>query len=281
MRTKKTCKIWILTFFIISSLNTQAQNWSVFPTNSSRLYFENDNSLLFALEIDSTFNNLKTHQTFLSPTLEISASGYTFPCQGTPSGGVITGNQILQSDSVIEFRFYDGFLKIPLKAAAANSIIAQWPFTVSRISKRDSIINGVPDSIMEFKVTSIYNHFDSCLSKGSIIIGKQSGLLTSLGCFAFMPGANTYLDSPCAVYKSSPRMDAFKIWDFNIGDEFHFAEDDFHMMQGQTNLLNYIVLAKSVVGSDFVYTMSFTKQRTSKADTAGTETWIRPQQHSL
>ena len=73
-------------------------------------------------------------------------------------------------------------------------------------------------------------------------------------------------------------MDAFKIWDFNIGDEFHFAEDDFHMMQGQTNLLNYIVLAKSVVGSDFVYTMSFTKQRTSKADTAGTETWIRPQQ---
>ncbi len=278
MRTKETHKIWILIILITSSLNTQAQDWSIFPPNTSSIYFENDNSLLFALKVDSTFTSPLSNQTYLAPTLEISTSGNSFPCEGTPGGGVITGSQIFQNDSVIQFRFYDGILNIPLKVTAASSTIALWPFTVTRISKRDSIINGTSDSIMEFKVTSIGNRFDSCLVKSSIIIAKQSGLLTSISCFAFFTSGTLWFETPGHIFRSTPKLDASKIWDFKVGDEFHFIEDDYYMRQGQSNLLNYKVLSKSTLGNDFIYTMGFVKQRTSKPDTVGTETWIRPQQ---
>ncbi len=278
MTTKLFLRFSILVFLSCFALSVQSQNWSVFPANTSKLYFEDTAGYLYTLKIDTSYSTSNQRTIQLVPAMETRWSSTSLWCDGTPFGGILTGKTIVETNSLIELHFAAGVVPIPLQASSQSFTFEGETLTMNRISKRDTLLGGAADSIMEFKVTTSATLFLNCFNYGSIILSKNHGLLTSIGCFSKAPNVNAYEMPVGHVFRSAPEMQASKVWDFNVGDQFHFLDEYYSGSFNYHTFSNYEITSKIVTTTDYVYTVDFVMERVGKSDSSGTTTWTKPMQ---
>jgi hypothetical protein len=237
-----------------------AQAWQVFPPGMSSYYFQDDSLNYYRLKVDSAEINGNTTTYFLDPTLEAGGTvGWT--CSGTTLGHVLTGNPIVQQQNRLIFSYWHFPITLPLNSDTLLNTFQQHTLHAFVVNKRDTLFNGVTDSIIEIKLTSTDTILNACLQDGSVILSKNNGLLSVISCLTYI-GDSYASYPPGKTRRSTPNFDVTRVNDFEVGDVFHFY--NFYLVgnSGDKKYQNYTILSKAVdsINHTFTYIYRFAEE---------------------
>lgn len=271
-----TLRIAIVSALFLATATMLAQNWQVFPPGQNSYYLQDDSLNYYRLKADSVYATGNTTQYFLDPTLEAGGTLNWGMCSGTVSGHLLTGNPIIQQPNRLIFSYWNFPIMLPLNEDTVVSSFQQSVLSAFVADKRDTFYNGANDSIIEIKMTSTDTTLTDCLQSGSTILSKNNGLLAVNACLTFL-GTDIYINnntkSPGKTKRKAPIFDQTKVYDFEVGDVFHFYNFFLINSSGDKKRQNYTVLSKVIDSSNFTYTYTFDFAEEFHEDHGPSQTW--------
>lgn len=268
----------LLVALLFSTIAANAQNFSIFE--KSKCYLFQQNSIVFGVKSDSV-GILPTGDTvchFFTMFWEDPFN--TQNCLDLYGGTLFGKKAILTSDSslILITKSSDSVVLKP-KAVVGDSWIAyRWPnqdlmikATVSSQSQQNVL--GTMDEVKSivFTVQNSANQvITSNLINGKVLsLSQNSGLLNTFDFYHFPNDVSLYSlveVTPVADYR---KIVIKRIFDFNVGDEFHIYDRNFNylgsqMLNGQEEQLMKRVISKTTYTPDTAITYSFERCAVTK-----------------
>lgn len=254
-------KIFLLSaLFTFLSSPLSAQNWSAYPIGKSVVYFTDTSDFIYRMALDSVYHSPDSSTYFQEPGIEF----YDFPdtalCYGTGKGNMLVGSRHIVTDSLIIFHFERVRIPLPIYRDSISFSFNNDTLTAIRTAKKDSLINGVSDSIMSFKILGSPNrpgprtqYAELILSKSNGLLEHQLGILRSAGSGVF--NFTSYGFGNKVLRRSQkPSLDIAKIFDLNVGDQFQYTTTYYASnLSPQINLENWEIISKIIDSNSYTY----------------------------
>jgi len=258
---------------LFSTISATAQNFSAFERN--KCYFYQQNSIIFGVKSDSV-GILPTGDTvcrFFTMFWEDPSS--TQNCLDLYGGTLFGKKAILTADSSMIFitKTSDSVVLKPRTAVGDSWIAYRWPnqdlmikATVS--SQGQQNVLGIMDEVKTI-VFTVQNSASQVVTSNPIngkvlSLSQNFGLLNTFDFYHFPNDVSLYSlveVTPVADYR---KMVIKRIFDFNVGDEFHITyknvysiNANYQIVNGQEKITMQKVVSKTTYTPDTAITYSF------------------------
>ncbi len=238
----------------------QSQDWSVYPQGQSVIYFTDTANLFYRLASDSVNFNGNTTEYYQEQSMELYSYGSpSYLCLGTPKGNILVGNKVVVTNTEVELHFDRLVVRLPLSSDSLKFVFYSDTLTTIKVSKRDTVLNGVHDSILTFKIVGPKSVIGLRRTYGNLILSKQNGMLShSLQILVPIEYKYTQLSKPRILRRSAkPTIKTSRIYDFDVGDLFQYKKEfRLNGLHSSYELINLAITGKVSSVDSFLYNIS-------------------------
>jgi len=274
----KKINLIVLVALLFSTISANAQNFSVFER--SKCYFFQQNSIVFGVKSDSVEILTAGDTVYRFFTMFWEDPLNIQNCLDLYGGTLFGKKAILAPDSslILITKTSDSVVLKPRAAVGDSWIAYRWPnqdlmikATVSSQSPQNVL--GTMDEVKSI-VFTVQNSANQVITSNPIngkvlSLSQNFGLLNTFDFYHFPDDASLYSlveVTPVADYR---KMVIKRIFDFNVGDEFHIESRDFNylgyqLLNGQEEQLMKRVISKTTNTPDTAITYLFERCAVTK-----------------
>lgn len=242
-------KITLFVFTWAITLASFGQNWHVLPSANDTISMIDSNKRVWSAFADSIITNPNGRITYLNKRIStppIDTVAIVMGCRFFGAGATHIGKTIIETDSSILFCYWNDTVRLQrfdtIQGAYYNLQYVIYPDSLYYTQ----VFNGQFDSVKKYTV--VVTSPQHLQATHHIRLSKNNGLLSFPHVFdEFFENNENTLKYPASQLKRKQKqlLTYGDVYDFNLGDEFHFeTRDKVGSQEIRESLINWVIVDK-------------------------------------